>query len=78
MFAPLRARLLRADFPCPQSQVTYFVGEKTGRRWTIWLAMGVVIVGTTLQISSYTVPHLIIGRIITGIGTGMKTSTVPM
>ncbi|KLU89248.1 hypothetical protein MAPG_08222 [Magnaporthiopsis poae ATCC 64411] len=58
--------------------VTYFVGEKMGRRWTIWLAMGVVIVGTTLQISSYTVPHLIVGRIVTGVGTGMKTSTVPM
>ncbi|KAL8371110.1 hypothetical protein RB595_001117 [Gaeumannomyces hyphopodioides] len=58
--------------------VTYFIGERIGRRWTIWLAMGVVIVGTALQVSSYTVPHLIIGRIITGVGTGMKTSTVPM
>ncbi|KAL8417528.1 hypothetical protein RB594_001260 [Gaeumannomyces avenae] len=36
--------------------------------------MGVVIAGTALQISLYTVPHLIMGRV----GTDAKTSTVPM
>lgn len=40
--------------------------------------MGLVIVGATLQATAYTVPHLIIGRLVTGFGTGMKTSTVPM
>ena len=40
--------------------------------------MAFVMVGTALQISSFHVAHLIVGRIITGMGTGLKTSTVPM
>jgi predicted MFS family arabinose efflux permease len=44
----------------------------------IWLAMAFVFVGTTLQVTSFTVAHLIIGRVITGVGTGLKTATVPM
>lgn len=35
-------------------------------------------VGATLQTSCYSVPHIMIGRFITGIGTGIETSTVPM
>jgi hypothetical protein len=40
--------------------------------------MAVVIVGAVLQTTAFTVPHLIIGRLVTGAGTGLKTSTVPM
>ncbi|KAJ6071030.1 hypothetical protein N7467_012349 [Penicillium canescens] len=58
--------------------VNYVIGETLGRRRTIWLAMVFVIVGATLQTSAFTVPHLVVGRIITGVGTGIKTSTVPM
>ncbi|KAJ5604903.1 hypothetical protein N7510_010057 [Penicillium lagena] len=58
--------------------VNFFIGESLGRRRTIWLAMGVVIVGATLQTTAFTVPHLIVGRLVTGAGTGLKTSTVPM
>src|SRR5690625_5287335 len=39
--------------------------------------MGVVILGATLQTTAYTVAHLVVGRIVTGVGTGIKTSTVP-
>jgi predicted MFS family arabinose efflux permease len=60
------------------SLVNYVVGEELGRRRSIWLAMAFVIVGAVLQTSAFTVPHLIVGRIITGVGTGIKTSTVPM
>jgi hypothetical protein len=35
------------------------------------LAMAFVIVGAVLQTSAFTVPHLIVGRIITGVGTGI-------
>lgn len=35
-------------------------------------------VGATLQTSCYSVPHIMVGRFITGIGTGIETSTVPM
>ena len=34
--------------------------------------------GATLQTTAFSVPHLMIGRYITGIGTGIETSTVPM
>lgn len=40
--------------------------------------MAFVIVGATLQTSAFHVSHLIIGRIITGLGTGIDSSTVPM
>ncbi|KAH7244805.1 general substrate transporter [Fusarium solani] len=56
----------------------FFVGEKLGRRRTIWLAMGWIIVGAALQTTAFTRGHLIVGRIVTGVGTGLKTSTVPM
>ncbi|KAK4992361.1 hypothetical protein LTR50_001119 [Elasticomyces elasticus] len=57
---------------------SFFVGDILGRRRMIWMAMGFVIVGASLQTSAYNLPHLIIGRVITGIGTGIDSSTVPM
>lgn len=35
-------------------------------------------VGAALQTSAFTVPHIMMARFITGIGTGIETSTVPM
>ncbi|KAF2019571.1 general substrate transporter [Aaosphaeria arxii CBS 175.79] len=58
--------------------LNFCVGEILGRRRTIWTAMGFVVVGAILQTTAYSVPHLVIGRVITGVGTGLKTSTVPM
>ena len=46
--------------------LTVFIGDILGRRKMMWLAMCFVLVGATLQTSSFTVPHLIIGRVITG------------
>lgn len=37
-----------------------------------------VLVGTALQTSALHVPHLVVGRVITGVGTGMKSATVPV
>ncbi|KAG9742450.1 putative MFS sugar transporter, partial [Aureobasidium melanogenum] len=36
------------------------------------------IIGAILQTSSYSVPQILVARYITGIGTGIETSTVPM
>lgn len=58
--------------------VAFFAGEMLGRRKIMWLAMAFVFVGTTLQITSFHIAHLVIGRVITGVGTGLKTATVPM
>lgn len=55
-----------------------FIGDILGRRKMIWLAMGLIIVGASLQASAYSLGHLITGRVITGLGTGIDSSTVPM
>lgn len=41
-------------------------------------AFGDAQVGATLQTTAYSVPHLMVARFLTGIGTGIETSTVPM
>jgi MFS family permease len=63
---------------CFLFSVSFFTGDKLGRRWSIWLAMILVVIGAVLQTTAFNVPHLVIGRVICGFGTGIKTSTVPM
>lgn len=40
--------------------------------------MTIMQIGAILQTTAFTVPHLMIARYVTGIGTGIETSTVPM
>ncbi|OJJ49283.1 hypothetical protein ASPZODRAFT_59898 [Penicilliopsis zonata CBS 506.65] len=54
-----------------------WVGNYLGRRKTIFLGSAIMVVGATLQASAFTLPHLIVGRVITGLGNGLNTSTVP-
>ncbi|KAJ5871396.1 uncharacterized protein N7529_003749 [Penicillium soppii] len=54
-----------------------WIGNYLGRRRTIFTGSIIMIIGATLQACAYSLPHLIVGRIITGIGNGMNTSTVP-
>lgn len=63
---------LGAFFGCV---LNFAVGEIFGRRKMIWLAMGLIIVGASLQTSAYSLGHLIAGRVITGLGTGIDSST---
>ncbi|KAG9513568.1 general substrate transporter, partial [Aureobasidium melanogenum] len=56
---------------------TIWIGDWLGRRKTIFLGSAIMVVGATLQTSAFALAHLIVGRIITGIGNGMNTSTVP-
>ncbi|KAI6826744.1 putative MFS sugar transporter [Hortaea werneckii] len=58
--------------------LTFIFGENFGRRRCMWLAMGWIIGGAVLQTTAYSVPHIMVARYITGIGTGIETSTVPM
>ncbi|KAI0170275.1 putative Myo-inositol transporter 1 [Pestalotiopsis sp. NC0098] len=58
--------------------ICFLICERTGRRMAMWIAMLFIIVGAILQASSFTVAQLIVARFITGIGTGIETSTVPM
>jgi len=58
--------------------LSFIFCEKTGRRLAMWIAMVFIIVGATLQATAFSVPHIMVARFITGIGTGIETSTVPM
>ncbi|KAK8001505.1 general substrate transporter [Apiospora marii] len=57
--------------------ITIWIGNPLGRRRMILLGTAVMVIGAILQASATTLPHFIIGRIITGIGNGGNTSTVP-
>jgi MFS family permease len=57
---------------------TFFMGETLGRRRTIMLGCSILIVGATLQTTAYGIPQMIVGRIVTGLGNGINTSTVPV
>ncbi|KIW13728.1 hypothetical protein PV08_08919 [Exophiala spinifera] len=52
-------------------------GSALGRRRTIAIGMGIMVIGAVLQAASYSVAQMIVGRIVSGIGNGMNTGTVP-
>ncbi|KAI1756894.1 hexose carrier protein [Xylaria castorea] len=58
--------------------VCFLFGEKLGRRWSIMIGCIVLAIGGALQASAYNIPHLIVGRIVAGLGNGMNTSTIPV
>ncbi|UNI23665.1 hypothetical protein JDV02_009471 [Purpureocillium takamizusanense] len=58
--------------------ITIFIGNPLGRKRMIFLGTAIMIVGAALQASATTLEHFIIGRVITGLGNGGNTSTVPM
>jgi MFS family permease len=60
------------------SIVCYFVGERFGRRTMLINGGGIMIVGAIILTTSESVAQLIVGRIVTGIGNGMNSSTAPV
>ncbi|KAI0199870.1 hexose carrier protein [Astrocystis sublimbata] len=58
--------------------VCFLFSEKMGRRWSIMIGCVVLAIGAALQASAYSIPHLIVGRIVAGLGNGMNTSTIPV
>ena len=60
------------------SIICYLVGERFGRRTMLMAGGSIMVVGTIILGSSYSVAHLIDGRIATGVGNGMDSSTVPV
>jgi sugar porter (SP) family MFS transporter len=54
-----------------------WLGDIWGRRKTIFIGSCIMVVGATLQASAFSLPHFIVGRLITGMGNGLNTSTVP-
>ncbi|KAF8434584.1 general substrate transporter [Boletus edulis BED1] len=54
-----------------------WLGDWLGRRKTIVVGGSIMIVGVILQTTSYSYAQLVVARIITGLGNGLNTSTVP-
>ncbi|MCJ1288134.1 hypothetical protein MMC26_007489 [Xylographa opegraphella] len=57
--------------------VTIWIGNILGRRLTILLGSAIMVIGAAIQCSSFALPQLIVGRLVTGVGNGLNTSTVP-
>ena len=53
------------------------VGDKFGRRGTVWVGMCFMVVGGSLQASAWSLPQFCIGRLLSGIGLGLQVATVP-
>jgi MFS family permease len=58
-----------------------FAGDRLGRRWMVISGAAIMIIGVIIQVTSF-VDHIpllqfMFGRVITGIGNGMNTSTIP-
>lgn len=60
------------------SIVCYFIGERYGRRTMLMAGGFIMIIGTAILTSSYTIAQLLVGRIVTGFGNGMNSSTAPV
>ncbi|PGH15291.1 hypothetical protein AJ79_02456 [Helicocarpus griseus UAMH5409] len=54
-----------------------WIGDMLGRRRTIFLGSAIMVVGAVLQSSAFGLAHFVVGRVITGLGNGLNTSTVP-
>ena len=52
-----------------------WLGDKLGRRKTIVIGGIVVIIGAILQGPAFTYPHMIVARIVTGIGNGLNVGS---
>ncbi|KAJ5639960.1 uncharacterized protein N7484_007822 [Penicillium longicatenatum] len=55
-----------------------FLGDRLGRRKTIFLAGCIALVGIVIQATPFSLGQLIAGRVITGLGVGGFTATIPM
>ncbi|KIX94522.1 uncharacterized protein Z520_09908 [Fonsecaea multimorphosa CBS 102226] len=53
-------------------------GNKFGRRNTILVGNAIMIVGAIIQTATYGSGQLIAGRLISGLGNGLNTSTIPV
>ncbi|KAM0256107.1 hypothetical protein ACHAQJ_005194 [Trichoderma viride] len=55
-----------------------YIGDKLGRRGTIFLGATLLTIGQVLEASAFGLPQLIVGRLLLGLGAGMLSATVPV
>jgi sugar porter (SP) family MFS transporter len=58
--------------------ITSFIGERLGRRHSVFWGVCIMLAGALLQATAYSKPHMIVARIVAGVGMGFINSTVPV
>ncbi|OKL56481.1 hypothetical protein UA08_08106 [Talaromyces atroroseus] len=58
--------------------IAFTIGEALGRKKSIMIGTTVMAVGTILQASSFSLPQMFVGRIVSGLGNGINTATAPI
>ncbi|OJJ42115.1 hypothetical protein ASPZODRAFT_20761 [Penicilliopsis zonata CBS 506.65] len=53
-------------------------GSQLGRKPSVIWGTVVMILGAVLQISAFSVPQMIVGRLVAGLGNGLNTATAPV
>ncbi|KAF8243905.1 general substrate transporter [Wilcoxina mikolae CBS 423.85] len=53
------------------------IGDRLGRRMTVFIGMAFMIVGGALQASAWGIKQMIIGRFLSGVGLGLQVATIP-
>ncbi|RKK70268.1 hypothetical protein BFJ69_g12013 [Fusarium oxysporum] len=54
------------------------IGSYLGRKRSVVLGTTVLVIGAILQISAFSLPHMIAGRLVAGLGNGLNTATGPV
>ena len=57
---------------------TSLFGENIGRKRSIGIGVVIMIIGALLQASAYSRAHIIVARVVSGVGMGFINSTVPV
>lgn len=58
--------------------IAVWLGEILGRKKTVLVGTTIMSIGAILQICSFSVAQMIVGRIVAGIGNGINTATAPV
>lgn len=51
------------------------IGDPLGRKNCVLLGTTIMSIGAIIQVASFNIPEMIVGRIVAGIGNGINTST---
>ncbi|QPG73180.1 hypothetical protein FOA43_000486 [Brettanomyces nanus] len=54
------------------------LSDKYGRLKSIFLGCALMAIGAAIQCSSFTIGQFVVGRVITGLGNGLNTSSIPV
>ncbi|KAF8736776.1 hypothetical protein AX14_014008 [Amanita brunnescens Koide BX004] len=57
---------------------TFVIGERLGRKKSFLVGVTIMSIGAILQISAFSVPHMIVARLITGAFISINTATAPV